>query len=127
MHRTIVCLLVVAAAACSGIPSGVETAPPDAGVDAAPPPPDAAVDAPLPPADAAIDAAPPPLDVPASLIKALGDKTYVEGTCTPTTYPGWPFDARRCTYGSGLAVTIANPPPDRVARWIVDASTLITS
>ncbi len=74
--------------------------------------------------DAALEAAV-ALDVPASLVAALGDKTYVEGSCVPVTYAGWPYAAQRCTYMNGLAVTIANPPPDRVARWIVDASSLI--
>lgn len=67
------------------------------------------------------------LDVPESLVKALGDKTYVEGDCQPATVPGWPYDAQRCTYQGGLVVTIANPTPERVARWIVDASSLIAS
>jgi hypothetical protein len=66
-----------------------------------------------------------PLDVPASLVAALGGKTYVEESCASTTYPGWPFPAQRCTYRGGLVVTIANPTPENVARWIVDASKLI--
>jgi hypothetical protein len=45
----------------------------------------------------------------------------------PTTYPGWPHEAQRCTYRNGLVVTIANPSPDRVARWIVDASRTIAA
>jgi hypothetical protein len=84
-----------------------------------PPPVDAGTDTSAPP-----DAGP-PLDVPQSLIDALGGKTYVEDSCQPTTYPGWPFAAEKCTYRTNLVVTIANPMPDRVARWIVDASTLI--
>jgi hypothetical protein len=68
----------------------------------------------------------PPDDVPASLIAALGrDQTYVEDSCTPTTYPGWPYPAKKCTYRGNLVVTIANPPQARVARWILDASRLI--
>jgi hypothetical protein len=67
------------------------------------------------------------LDAPASLVAALGGKTYVEGNCTSTTYPGWPYPAQRCTYRDGLVVTIANPPPAVVARWIVDASTTIAA
>lgn len=86
--------------------------------DASPPPADASVP------DAEVDAGP-PLDVPASLVAALGTKTYVEESCEPTTYAGWPFPAQRCTYHSGLVVTIANPEPERVARWIVEASSLI--
>lgn len=90
-------------------------------IDASHPPP------PPPPEDAGVDAGPEPLDVPASLVAALGGKTYVEGTCAATTYAGWPFEAQRCTYRNGLVVTIANPPPERVARWIVDASRVITA
>jgi hypothetical protein len=68
-----------------------------------------------------------PLDVPQSLVAALGGKTYVDGTCEPTTYPGWPYPAKRCSYRNNLVVTIANPEPERVARWIVEASTLISA
>lgn len=77
---------------------------------------------PLAEVDAA-DAAPPDVPPPALLVAALLGKTYVEGSCVPTTYPGWPYDAQKCTYrDGGLEVTIANPTSDRVARWIVDAS-----
>ncbi len=71
------------------------------------------------------EAAPPPLDVPASLVMALGGKTYVEESCQSVMHPGWPYAAQKCTYQNGLVVTIANPAPDRVARWIVEASSLI--
>lgn len=71
--------------------------------------------------------APSPLDVPASLVKRLGGVTYVEGNCQSVTYPGWPNEAQKCTYQNGLVVTIANPPADRVARWIVEASSLIAA
>ena len=82
------------------------------------------------PSDAGADdssVAPSALDVPASLVKALGNKTYVEGSCQSVTYAGWPNAAQRCTYQNGLVVTIANPSPDRVARWIVEASSLIAA
>jgi hypothetical protein len=66
------------------------------------------------------------VDVPPTLIAALGrDRTYVEESCASTTYPDWPHPAQRCTYHGNLVVTIANPTQERVARWIVDASTLI--
>jgi hypothetical protein len=69
---------------------------------------------------------PPGLDVPPTLIAALGrDRTYVEESCSSTTYPDWPYPAQRCTYRGNLVVTIANPSQERVARWIVDASSLI--
>lgn len=104
---------VLVHAACSGEPATSEA--PDAST-----PPDATAEAEAP-RDAG-DAAPPEIPPPAALVAALGGKTYVEGQCEPTTYPGWPYEASRCTYRDGLVVTIANPPPERVARWIVDAS-----
>jgi hypothetical protein len=65
-------------------------------------------------------------DVPPSLIAALGrDRTYVEESCSSTTYSGWPYPAQRCTYRGNLVVTIANPSQLQVARWILDASSLI--
>src|SRR5262245_14176174 len=65
-------------------------------------------------------------DVPPSLLAALGrDRTYVEESCSSATYPDWPYAAQRCTYHGNLVVTIANPSQLQVARWILDASTLI--
>lgn len=112
--------------ACSSDGAAAAVSAPDAAV------PDAAAPAPEPTTPMTMDAgppeaAPPPLDVPASLVKALGQKTYVEDSCQSTTYPGWPYAAQKCTYQSGLVVTIANPEPDRVARWIVEASSLIAA
>jgi hypothetical protein len=117
-------LALVGVMGCSG-----EDASPEPVVDAGSPPASSTAPPPAPsppPVDAgALDAAPPPLDVPASLVAALGDKTYVEDSCESTTYPGWPYPAQKCTYRNNLVVTIANPTPDRVARWIVEASSLI--
>jgi hypothetical protein len=118
--RVAVALLVLAACAGSAALAGCGDDPAPAVVpeDAAPPPP--------PPVDAGpAEAAPPPLDVPDALVKTLDVKPYVEGSCTDATYPGWPYEAKRCTYRTSLVVTVANPPADRVARWIVSASTLI--
>ncbi len=85
-----------------------------------------AEDAGLPEPDTtSAEAAAPELDVPPSLVETLSVKPYVEGSCTKTTYPGWPHEAQRCTYRNGLVVVVANPPPERVARWIVEASKLI--
>lgn len=109
--------LVCAALGAPGLSGCSDDAPVALAVDAAAPP--------LPADAGPPEAAPPPLDVPAALVEALGGKTYVEGTCTPTTFAGWPYEAQRCTYRDGLVVVIANPPPERVARWIVDASRLI--
>jgi hypothetical protein len=119
--------LAIAASGCSGDAGDVLPDAPDAAPapEAAPPPPAPTATTPVdagPP-----EAAPPPLDVPASLVKALGGKTYVEESCQSVTYPGWPHPAQKCTYQNGLVVTIANPEPDRVAHWIVEASSLIVA
>src|SRR5438132_431008 len=109
--RVFVCALAMGAcvAACSSDDASVPDAPDAAAPDAAPKAPPAPTSA--PPDAGAHDAAPPPspLDVPASLVKALGDKTYVEGNCQSVMHPGWPNAAQKCTYQNGLVVTIANP------------------
>lgn len=75
-------------------------------------------------------ASPPPpgpsggITPPASLVAAMSAKPYVEGNCTRTTFAGWPYEAKSCTYG-GIQVTVANPTPERVSQWIVDSSQLI--
>ena len=74
------------------------------------------------------DRCPSDLTVPQSLVDAIDAKPYVEVDCLPGSYPGWPFDAKECTYTAGgitANVTVANPSSDRVAAWIVDASTWI--
>jgi hypothetical protein len=71
------------------------------------------------------DAAATAIEIPASVVAVLDETPYVEGSCEPTTYPGWPHEARRCSYTSGgvyAEVTTATPAPERVAAWIVDAS-----
>ncbi|HUS63705.1 MAG TPA: hypothetical protein VMZ28_04140 [Kofleriaceae bacterium] len=71
------------------------------------------------------DAAAPALVVPASVIDVLDETPYVEGSCTATSYPGWPYEAQRCSYTAGgvyAEVTTATPSPERVGAWIVDAS-----
>ena len=53
---------------------------------------------------------------------------YVEGSCEATTYPGWPYEAKRCSYTSGgvyAEVTTATPSPERVGRWIMDSTAQI--
>src|SRR4051794_10642565 len=85
--------------ACSG-DAGPSGAPSDTPLERATAEP--TLPAPAPPShatDAGHDAAPPssPLDVPASLVKALGDKTYVEGNCQSVMHPGWPNAAQKCT------------------------------
>lgn len=119
----LVTALVLGASGCgAGDATGAPPAEPIP--DAAPPP------APMTMPTAAMDAGPPeaaspPLDVPASLVTALGGKTYVEESCQSVMHPGWPYPAQKCTYQKNLVVTIANPEPDRVAHWIVEASSLI--
>ncbi len=114
--RFLVALVLVA---CSDSTSSAVDPVVDAGPEEAAAPPPVIVDAKAPPPPAVV------LDVPESLVKALGSKTYVEGSCESVIQPGWPYEAQRCTYMSGLVVTIANPPPERVAKWIVEASSLI--
>lgn len=68
--------------------------------------------------------------VPKALVDVLDVKPYVEGSCKPTNWQGWPYDAKECTYSAGgitTTVTVANPAPERVAQWIADASTFIPS
>ena len=68
------------------------------------------------------------LVVPKALVDALAPKPYVEASCVPATFAGWPFPASECTYSAGgltTKVTVANPSSARVAAWIVDASTFI--
>jgi hypothetical protein len=74
------------------------------------------------------DRCPSDVVVPASLVKALAAKPYVEDECAPTTWKGWPYDAKKCTYSAGgitTSVTVANPTPEQVAAWIVDASIFV--
>jgi len=125
--RATAIVAIAVVAACSA-----ESGDPHAAPAPAPEPSDAAVSPPpmaMPPAtmEAGAPDAAPPLDVPASLVKALGGKSYVEESCQSTTYPGWPYAAQKCTYQTNLVVTIANPDADRVARWIVEASSLIVA
>lgn len=98
-------------AACSDDPVAAQPVP-----DAAPPP----VEDAAPP-----EAAPPPIEVPASLVQTLSVKPYVEDSCVDTTFAGWPYEAKKCTYRTSLVVTVANPAPERVGAWIVEASKLI--
>ncbi len=68
------------------------------------------------------------LTVPASLIDVLDATPYVEQDCHPTTYPGWPYEAKECTYSSGgltATVTTATPSAERVGKWIMDSTQLI--
>ncbi|RYZ66016.1 MAG: hypothetical protein EOP08_05745 [Proteobacteria bacterium] len=87
---------------------------------------DAAAEAAVPTdaAEADADASSPVMQ---ALLAVLDVKPYVEGTCEPTTYPGWDHPAHRCRYDGGgvdggLTVTVANPPAARVAAWIIDSA-----
>lgn len=65
---------------------------------------------------------------PTELVTRLSPTPYVESSCVATTVPGWPYAAKRCTYTSGpltTSVTVANPSPAVVAKWVVDASAFI--
>jgi len=66
--------------------------------------------------------------VPPALVGTLSVKPYVEGACKPATWPGWPYEAKTCSYsasGFSATVTVANPSAERVAAWIADASVFI--
>lgn len=55
----------------------------------------------------------------------LATKPYVEETCRDTTYNGWPYGAKSCTYGSPkgpLQVTVADPDAHVVSKWIGNAT-----
>jgi hypothetical protein len=75
------------------------------------------------------DRCPPSIsDIPAELIDVLDARPYVEGSCTAVDYDGWPYEAKRCSYTSGgisTSVVVANPSPERVARWVIDASGVV--
>ncbi len=65
---------------------------------------------------------------PTELVTRLSPTPYVESSCVATTYAGWPYAAKRCTYTSGpitTSVTVADPTPAVVAKWVVDASAFI--
>lgn len=71
------------------------------------------------------DRCPEDLEVPGSLVTALSAKPYVEQSCKPTSYKGWPYAAQKCTYSMGgltTTVTTATPAPEVVAAWIVDSA-----
>ena len=63
-------------------------------------------------------------DLPAALVARLSVRPYVEASCreVDATLLGlsWPHRAASCEGEKGALVT-ANPPPARVAAWIVDA------
>ncbi|MBM4357200.1 MAG: hypothetical protein FJ096_03740 [Deltaproteobacteria bacterium] len=74
------------------------------------------------------DRCPEDVVAPKALVASLEVKPYVESSCEPTTYDGWPYEAKVCTYSAGglkATVTVANPPAARVAQWIADASNFI--
>jgi hypothetical protein len=121
MKRAVFGVVSIALVACSQDEAAAPPPPEDAGA------PDVSVPEAAPPVvEAGVDAGP-PLDVPDSLVKTLSVKPYVEESCQSTTYPGWPYAAQKCTYQKTLVVTVADPTAERVARWIVEASTLIPS
>lgn len=64
-------------------------------------------------------------DTPGRVEDVLATTPYVEQSCSATSWDGWPFDAKRCTYNGGLRVTVANPSAEQVTAWIADASQMI--
>lgn len=71
-----------------------------------------------------------PSDPPARLLETLRATPYVEQDCSPTTFTGWPYQAKRCNYTTGgLASTVitATPSPRRVSLWLMDSVEMIPS
>lgn len=67
-------------------------------------------------------------EIPPELIELLSTRPYVEQDCARVDHPGWPYRALRCSYCSGTrcsTVVTASPAPERVARWVIDASRVI--
>ncbi len=67
-------------------------------------------------------------EVPTSLVDALSVATNDANTCRRTSIERWPHEAEECRYGAAgrtWTLTTATPPPERVARWIVDASSFL--
>ncbi|NUP12229.1 MAG: hypothetical protein HOW73_39790 [Polyangiaceae bacterium] len=81
-----------------------------------------------PTASAPESAATPPaprIEIPPEVLAVFEAKPYVEDKCEPAAAERLPAGARRCKYstlGLDAEVTIANPPPETAARWIVDAA-----
>jgi hypothetical protein len=66
----------------------------------------------------------PPIDL-APVVAAMHAVPYVEQTCSPTTFAGWPYEAKACDYTqheSSMHVVVADPDPSRIASWIEDAA-----
>jgi len=58
----------------------------------------------------------------ASCMKA---QPYVEETCQASSFPGWPYDAKDCSYSTPIGtlyVTVADAPAERVAAWVLNAT-----
>lgn len=58
----------------------------------------------------------------ASCMKA---QPYVEESCKVSSFPGWPYDAKDCSYSTPIGtlyVTVADAPADRVASWVLNAT-----
>jgi hypothetical protein len=58
----------------------------------------------------------------ASCMKA---QPYVEESCQASSFPGWPYDAKDCSYKTPIGtlyVTVADAPAERVAAWVLNAT-----
>jgi hypothetical protein len=58
----------------------------------------------------------------ASCMKA---QPYVEESCQVSSFPGWPYDAKDCSYKTPIGtlyVTVADAPAERVAAWVLNAT-----
>lgn len=69
-------------------------------------------------------------EVPTSLLDVLAEGNDLAGHCHPVEVPRWHHEAEECSYeasGRKWTLSTATPSAERVARWIVDASSLIPS
>lgn len=76
-----------------------------------------------PPGDARPPLPDPETPLPAALLRVLAPKPYVEEHCQDE--PSFGFEAKRCRYSAfelDAEVLVADPEPERVGRWLVDAA-----
>ena len=80
-----------------------------------------AAESPSAPANTSVNTTP----IPASVVKVLEAKPYVEVDCKPVEQPGFEGHAQRCAYtamGLEAEVLVANPSAELTSRWLMDAA-----
>lgn len=69
-----------------------------------------------------------PLAAPDDVASCMKATPYVEQSCTSSAFPGWPYDAKDCSYTTPIGtlhVTVADAPAERVAAWVANATRTI--